>query len=126
MNASESDQPPTPTPATPITPMNAKSFNNGQQMSNGQPGLQNGVQQVPQGVGQPDMGGAPFGIPGNLDGTDQFSNMSMEFGNLDGGDVLDSFDFDSFLNTGGDDGLSGFDANMMFDGSIEAGGDMGN
>jgi len=65
------------------------------------------------------MGVQPF----NLDGPDQFG-MNLEFANLDGDNVLDTFDFDSFLNTGGDDGLSGFDANFAFGDSIEAGADL--
>lgn len=51
----------------------------------------------------------------------------MDFGNLEGGDVLDNFDFDSFLNdqTGVGGGLE-FDANFAFgDGGLEAGGDGG-
>ena len=46
----------------------------------------------------------PFG---NLDGGSDFP-MNMDFGNLDGPDVLDNFDFDSFLNQE-NEGLS-FDA----------------
>lgn len=86
--------------------------NAGQPQQNGQP--PNSVQ-----AQQPDMNVAPFGA---LDG-DQFSGM--DFANLDSGDVLDNFDFDSFLNnTGGDEGL-GFDANFAFgDGGIET--DIGN
>ena len=38
----------------------------------------------------------------------------MDFADLGSGDVLDNFDFDSFLNNpGGDEGL-GFDANFAF------------
>lgn len=132
--ASEAEgQPPTPTPATPMTPMHQNSFNhqqnknipNGQQPPNGPnpPQQQNQPQPGP-GVVQPpapDMSGPPFG---NLDGADQFGSMNLEFAGLDGGDVLDNFDFDSFLNTGGDDGLSGFDANFAFGDSIEAGPDL--
>ncbi len=65
----------------------------------------------------PDMNSAPFGA---LDGTDQFP---MDFANLESGDVLDNFDFDSFLNNNGDDNGLGFDANFAFgDGGIEADG----
>jgi len=55
--------------------------------------------------------------------------MNMDFANLDGTDVLDTFDFEQFLNTNGDDSMAGFDANIAFgDGGfgLEAGGDMGN
>jgi hypothetical protein len=128
--ASESEQPPTPTPATPITPMNPNSFQNKQQIApNGMPnGAQqqqpqhqqqpnqnsNGVQQPP-----PDMGG-PFGGSGNLG--DEGFGLNMDFADVSagGGDVLDNFDFDSFLNT--DDGGMGFDF-PNFDAGLEAGGD---
>jgi hypothetical protein len=129
---SESEQPPTPTPATPITPMNPNSFGQKQQIApNGMPnGAQqqqpqhpqqpnqnsNGVQQPP-----PDMGG-PFGGSGNLVDNEGFGGLSMDFADVSagGGDVLDNFDFDSFLNT--DDAGMGFDF-PSFDGGLEAGGD---
>ncbi|KAH9842126.1 camp-dependent protein kinase pathway protein [Teratosphaeria destructans] len=131
--ASEADAPPTPTPATPITPMHSQTFNQNQnkQAPNGQPTPQQGQQQgqqavqQPQGVPQP---GAPeMGQPfGSLDGN-QFGDMSsLDFADLNGPDVLDNFDFDSFLNTGdGNDGLAGFDANFAFGDGLEAGGDLG-
>lgn len=86
-------------------------------MQNGQPGP--GGQQNHNGnqVQNPaDMSmGAPFG---DLGGDGQFSGM--DFANLDTGDVLDNFDFDSFLNNNDDSGLA-FDANFAFggDASIE-------
>jgi hypothetical protein len=41
------------------------------------------------------------------------TQFNMDFGPLDGGDVLEQFDFDSFLNT--DDNTSGpfFDTNAL-------------
>ena len=55
--------------------------------------------------------------------------MNIDFANLDGPDVLDTFDFEQFLNTNGDDSMAGFDANIAFGdgafGGLEAGGDMG-
>lgn len=64
------------------------------------------------------MNNAPFGA---LDGADQFSGM--DFANLDSGDVLDNFDFDSFLNNTAEDNGLGFDANFAFgDGGIETDG----
>jgi len=126
--ATEAEAPPTPTPATPITPMVQNSINHSQnkQLPNGQPQPnmppnQPGAVQPPQ-PPPPDMG-QPFG---SLD-QGQFSDINMDFAGLDGGDVLDNFDFDSFLNTGdGNDGLAGFDATFAFnDGtSLEAGGDL--
>lgn len=55
------------------------------------------------------MNAAPFGSLGD----DQFN---MDFANLDSGDVLDNFDFDSFLNNTGDNDGLGFDANFAFGG----------
>ena len=135
--ASESEQPPTPTPATPITPMNAASFNKNQQLPNGQPAPANAqanngqanAQQQQQGQPpnanagpQPGPGGAPnlMGAPfGELDGADQFPGMPLDFSLSDTGDVLDNFDFDSFLNQD-NDAAFGFDANI-FD-AIDTGG----
>lgn len=114
--------------------MNQNSFQKQQGAPNG--GMPNGgAQQQPPGQ-QPNQGGngasapgqEPFGSTGNLGGDDQFSNMnlnmSMDFADPmanTGGDVLDNFDFDSFLNTD-DGGLNGFD-NFSFDTGLEAGGD---
>ena len=109
--------------------MNANSFNKNQQMTNGvsQPPQQNQPQQNANAVQQPpqpDMG-APFG---SIDNGFDIGNLgSMDFSNpLDGPDVLDNFDFDSFLNTGDDGGGLAFDANFAFgDGGLEAGGEGG-
>lgn len=49
--------------------------------------------------------------------------MNLDFG-IEGSDVLDNFDFDSFLNNDAGDGNFGFDANMGFDTGLEAGGDV--
>lgn len=44
---------------------------------------------------------------------------------MDSNDVLDNFDFDSFLTNGDGDGAFGFDASMAFgDSGLEAGGEM--
>lgn len=50
--------------------------------------------------------------------------MSLDFGTLDGQDVLQEFDFDSFLNNDNPDNSFAFDPNMNFDGGLEAGGDV--
>lgn len=112
--------PPTPTPPPPVTPSNAQAFSNNKNlpMQNGAPGQgppqNNGQQQNNVQPQVPDMNNAPFG---DLNGTDQFTGM--DFANLDSGDVLDNFDFDSFLNnTGGDDTGLGFDANFAFGDAI--------
>ena len=112
-NQSE-NAPPTPTPPPPVTPSNAQAFGNNRNLpaQNGAPG------QAPQNNGQQnnvqpqvsDINNQPFG---DLSGPDQFNGM--DFANLDSGDVLDNFDFDSFLNnTGADDGGLAFDANFAF------------
>lgn len=133
--ATEAEAPPTPTPATPITPMHPANLSQNQankNLPNGQPPSQQQQQQQqppqPQQLPPPDMSGPPFGSL--TDPNDQFgmSGMNMDFANLEGGDVLDNFDFDSFLNTAGDgDGGFAFDANLAFgDGTgLEAGGDLG-
>ena len=62
--------------------------------------------------------GMPFG---DLN-ADQFGIASnMEFADPMSSDVLDTFDFESFLNSNGEDNNFGFDANIAFgDSSIEA------
>lgn len=118
------EQPPTPTPAPPITPQPTSAFppkpgqpQNQQQPLNAQSGMPG--QQNPGG----DMSnvGAPFG---NMDS--DFGSMGLDF-EMGGPDVLDNFDFDSFLTTdGGADGF-GFDPSGMnfgTDGGLEAGGDV--
>lgn len=106
--------------------MNHNSFahNQNKGMPNGQQPPQHGQppQNQPQPVQQPpSIMDPPFG---SLD-ADGFGGMNMDFAGLEGGDVLDNFDFDSFLNTGGDgDPGLGFDANFAFDG-LEAGADLG-
>ncbi|CAD0021930.1 unnamed protein product, partial [Aureobasidium pullulans] len=118
------EQPPTPTPAPPITPQPTSAFppkpgqpQNQQQPPNAQSGMPG--QQNPGG----DMSnvGAPFG---NMDS--DFGSMGLDF-EMGGPDVLDNFDFDSFLTTdGGADGF-GFDPSGMnfgTDGGLEAGGDV--
>ncbi|KAF2150759.1 hypothetical protein K461DRAFT_270159 [Myriangium duriaei CBS 260.36] len=117
------DQPPTPTPAPPITPTApSQQFPKGGPAQGANPPQAAGPQGVvPNQAPQPDMSG-PFG--GSLDGPDM--NFGMDFGNLDGQDVLDNFDFDSFLNAEGGDSAFAFDASMGFgtDPGLEAGGDV--
>lgn len=107
--------------------MNANSFGKGQQLPNGQANAQqanaqahnqnqqqqNAVQPPAPG-GQPDMN-APFGALDN----GPFPDMNLDF-TLEGGDVLDNFDFDSFLNNDGDGGF-GFDANLAFGDGLDTG-----
>lgn len=75
------------------------------------------AQQVPP-PNQMDANAPPFGA---IDGAD--TNMiNLDFGSLDNPDVLENFDFDSFLHTGDGDNGFGFD-NLTFDQGVEAGGD---
>lgn len=50
--------------------------------------------------------------------------MSLDFAGIDGNDVLEQFDFDSFLNNDNADNSFAFDPNMNFGGGLEAGGDV--
>ncbi|KAA6416136.1 MAG: hypothetical protein FRX48_00855 [Lasallia pustulata] len=102
--------PPTPTPTTPITPIHPSSFN-GQKNTNGQTSSQatsapsaSAAPIAPQQVDQ--NGVAPFPP---MDSND----VDLTFGAFDTGDVLENFDFDSFLqNT--DDQTFAFDAALSY------------
>ncbi|RDW81956.1 hypothetical protein BP6252_03068 [Coleophoma cylindrospora] len=110
--ADSAQEPATPTPATPITPQHNKSFNG----QNGavQP-MPNGQQPAPMTApAQPtDLGGLNFDSGAGMD------FQGFEFANPSGGnmDVLQDFDFDSFLHQDGGevDGFS-FDTNAFLDG----------
>jgi len=57
---------------------------------------------------QPDLHNAGFpDFGGPNDG-----QFNLDFSTLETGDVLENFDFDSFLNTNGDDGGFGFGEDM--------------
>lgn len=116
------------TPATPATPSNAASFKAGAGAAGGP--VQNGQQPVAaatapaaaptapvtQAHADPAQGGT-FGIN---DGAAMVDFSSMDFANpLTSGDVLNDFDFDSFLHDG-DDANGGFDFNAGF-GGMEGG-----
>ncbi|KAL9625429.1 MAG: hypothetical protein Q9160_000492 [Pyrenula sp. 1 TL-2023] len=138
---SEGEPPPTPTPSTPITPVHPQSFNSNAQSGSGNKGPAttsnptntsapnanmptqsnaNGPTSVPaqassaQAVVQPQQElqqQTPFGDFNP--GIDQ--QFSLDFSTLDTGDVLESFDFDSFLNTDNNDfgTLANFDPTIM-------------
>ncbi|KAI9777544.1 MAG: hypothetical protein M1839_008838 [Geoglossum umbratile] len=105
--SSEPEPPPTPTPSTPITPHNSSSFG-GQKAPNG-PAQAGSNGQTAATAPAPASTIAPPQPDSNqvaafpMDGGD--TQFNMDFGPLEGGDVLDQFDFDSFLNT--DDNTSG-------------------
>lgn len=122
----ESEQPPTPTAATPATPLNATSFAKNQQLPNGAPATtaqanpananaqQNATQQQPAATAppsqQPPSNDLPFGNLGMDEG--QFNELV----GFDMSNDLDNFDFDSFLNAD-TDGNAFLDASFAFDGS---------
>ncbi|RMZ81242.1 hypothetical protein DV737_g2541, partial [Chaetothyriales sp. CBS 132003] len=102
-NAGAENEPPaTPTPSTPITPQHPNSFNG---PAKGQPGLPNNAQaQVPQMPPQQPMPQAPD-MGANFEFGDG-QNFNLDFSTLDSTDVLENFDFDSFLNTSTDEPFS--------------------
>lgn len=107
-------EPPTPTPSTPITPQNPNSFNKA---------IANAATSAPQ---QPTS--APV-VPQPPDPNQTFNDLnitdgptfSLDFGGLDNQDILENFDFDTFLNTDGDSTGFGFDASMPYADGVETG-----
>lgn len=120
-SAPENEPPATPTPSTPITPVHPQGFNNSAGKA-GAPGMPNPNQAPPPNqpmppqpqMHQPDLS-QPNG-PFDSFGPDQ--NFNLDFSTLENSDVLENFDFDSFLNTTNDDTFN-------FDGSIGVGTDFG-
>ncbi|KMU87812.1 OefA [Coccidioides immitis H538.4] len=117
--SSEAEPPPTPTPSTPITPVHPNSFNKpgpnanapqptpapqaigqqpppqpAQQAPQAQPPQPQQQQSQPQQQPQQDPN-LPFGDM-NLPDT---HNYNLDFTTLDNPDILENFDFDTFLNT---------------------------
>lgn len=114
-SADASQEPATPTPATPITPVHPKSFQNGtaQPVTNGQPAAAPANTNVA--PPQPDPLGGGFSM-----GDPNFDPYALEFANPNNGnmDVLQDFDFDSFLHQDADAGDSfNFDAFGGLDGN---------
>lgn len=134
--SSEAEHPPTPTPSTPITPQHPNSFNKGAQNAattapqqpTSAPAPQPLVQQPPN---QPQQPFNDLSIPdvclrlpddfGPL--TKQPSAFNLDFSALENPDILENFDFDTFLNTDGDTGgfnlntdaeSFGFDSNIAY------------
>ncbi|KAI1935982.1 hypothetical protein LOZ66_004900 [Ophidiomyces ophidiicola] len=135
--SSEAEPPPTPTPSTPITPVHPNSFNKaGPNIPTGAPPTsapQNMVQQPPPAQQPPQVQPQPpqpqnqpqppqqdpnltFGDI-NLPDT---NNYNLDFTSLDNPDLLENFDFDTFLNTD-DPATFGFDSNLGYADGVEAG-----
>ncbi|KAI9817241.1 MAG: hypothetical protein M1827_001354 [Pycnora praestabilis] len=125
--SSEAEPPPTPTPSTPITPVHAKSFSQGQNGTN-----QAVNAQAPTSAPAPTPLVPPQSDPNQqlnfpIDSTDN-GGFNLDFGPLEGADVLESFDFDSYLTEDGAGGPlnfdpSNFDPSLPFSGAdgVEAG-----
>ncbi|KAI9682177.1 MAG: hypothetical protein M1817_000231 [Caeruleum heppii] len=132
--SSDAEQPPpTPTPATPNTPVHPQSFNLGQNKAAagqaaaggnapggptpgpGQPGAPNmgGQPQAPPQQPPPPQAADPNQVaPFPMEGTDmQVGNYALEFDSLDSNDVL-SLDFDAFLNSNEDGAGGAFNIDM--------------
>jgi len=107
----------TPTPATPITPVHPKSFQNGavQPVTNGQPPAPAANPGVVSQQPDPLQGGAL-----NFDSSAFDFQGGMDFANPGNGnmDVLQDFDFDSFLHQDGE-GVDNFnfDSSAFLDGN---------
>jgi len=106
--SSEADNPPqTPTPATPITPKHPKTFSDAQKNGNSQAQGVNGQgpTSVPAPAAPPQQPDGNNMMP-QFNGLDFDQPIDMTFGPLDG-DVMEGFDFDSFL-TGDEQNLVDF------------------
>lgn len=114
---------PTPTPQTPITPVHPSSFQKNQQNGAVQPATNGQPAAAPVNAGvpapPPDMS---FGLGDNGFGVDTFQALG-DFTQPGNGsmDVLQDFDFDSFLHQDGDvDNNFNFDAGFMDEGQLTA------
>jgi len=103
------DTAPTPTPSTPVTPQHPNSFN-----KNGANGA---------GQGQPSAPAPPPMVQPPPDQTQQpFTDLSipdahafnLDFSALENPDILENFDFDTFLNTDADATGFGFDPSISY------------
>ncbi|KAJ5761383.1 Transcriptional activator somA [Penicillium manginii] len=110
----------TPTPSTPVTPQHPNSFNKA--------GVNGGANAQSQPTSAP---APPTMVQPTMDPNPQpYNDLSMpdnafnlDFGPLDTPDLLESFDFDTFLNTDAGDGTGfGFDPNMPLMDTVDAAG----
>ncbi|KAI9754775.1 MAG: hypothetical protein M4579_004560 [Chaenotheca gracillima] len=123
--SSEAEPPPTPTPSTPITPVHSNSFNGAKGANATANGNGNGNAAAASSA-QPQTSGPAASAASQpmaqtqqnanqtfaMDGTEGFDPLNSNM--FDVPDILETFDFDSFLNTDetGGGGL-GFDMNTM-------------
>ncbi|OJJ48087.1 hypothetical protein ASPZODRAFT_62484 [Penicilliopsis zonata CBS 506.65] len=107
--SSETEPPPTPTPSTPITPQHPNSFNktganaatSAPQQPTSAPAPQPMVQQPP------DQTFPEIPIPDT-------AAFNLDFTTLENPDILENFDFDTFLNTDADATGFGFDPSISY------------
>lgn len=125
--SSEAEHPPTPTPSTPITPQHPNSFNknginattNAPQQPTSAPAPQPMVpQQQPQPPQPPQQQQPPPPDPNqpfsDLNTLADSSAFNLDFSALENPDILENFDFDTFLNTDADTAGFGFDPNISY------------
>lgn len=74
--------------------------------------------QMNQQLQQNDLGNFSFADSSNPGGDQGFN---LDFSTLENADVLENFDFDSFLNTTGDDGFTTFSADIELGGDFSMG-----
>jgi hypothetical protein len=116
--ATSAQTPTTSEPPTPTTPQHPLSFNaasNGRNFTSGGPNPSGGAPGAGQSVQQPTPNPTPAAgaVPSEIQPPSAFTNMDIgvDFTNDFGGneaDLLDNFDFDSFLNTTEDNTSLGF------------------
>ncbi|KAI9372028.1 hypothetical protein BJX61DRAFT_543106 [Aspergillus egyptiacus] len=120
---SEAEHPPTPTPPTPITPQHHQSFNKtgtnattgAPQQPTSAPAQQTLVQPPPD---QTQQSFSDLNIPDP-------SAFSLDFSALENPDILENFDFDTFLNTDTDTAGFGFDPSITYPDGVETGAENG-
>ncbi|KAL3472439.1 hypothetical protein BJX99DRAFT_249687 [Aspergillus californicus] len=121
--SSEAEHPPTPTPSTPITPVHHASFK-----GPGANGTSGAMQQPTSAPTQqtlvqppPDQNQQTFT---DLNMPDP-STFSLDFSALENPDILENFDFDTFLNTDTDTAGFGFDPSITYPDGVETGAENG-
>ncbi|KAB8067504.1 hypothetical protein BDV29DRAFT_88459 [Aspergillus leporis] len=112
--SSEAEHPPTPTPSTPITPQHPNSFSktgaNATTSAPQQPTSAPAPQPLVQPPPPPDQSQQPFNDLSIPDA----SAFNLDFSALENPDILENFDFDTFLNTDADTAGFGFDPNISY------------
>ncbi|KAL4801913.1 hypothetical protein BDV18DRAFT_67926 [Aspergillus unguis] len=122
--SSEAEQPPTPTPATPITPQHHQSFNkSGGNATTGAP-QQPTSAPVQQTLVQPPPADQTAQSFNDITMPDP-SAFSLDFSALENPDILENFDFDTFLNTDTDTAGFGFDPSITYPDGVETGAENG-